>query len=80
MKNFLDKLVNTAFNFQMETNYKRIKSGKFLDINKKPYNIKIVDEMISYFEDNEEYEKCQILMEFKKNILDHENNYMKKLC
>jgi len=80
MKNFLDKLVNTAFNFQMETNYKRIKSGKFLDINKKPYNVNIVDKMISYFEDNEEYEKCQILIEFKNNILDHENNYMKKLC
>ena len=41
----------------METNYKRIKSGKFLDINKKPYNVNIVDKMISYFEDNEEYEK-----------------------
>jgi hypothetical protein len=75
MKKLIDKLVDSAFNFQMESNFKRIKSGKFLDINKKPYNIKIIDNMVLYFEDLEEYEKCQVLIDFKTKILDHENTY-----
>jgi predicted nuclease of restriction endonuclease-like (RecB) superfamily len=76
MRNIIDRLVDSAFSFQMETNFKRIKDGKFLDINKKPYNIKMIDNMIHHFESSEEYEKCQILMNFKVNILDHENNYL----
>ena len=31
--------------------------------------------MVLYFEDLEEYEKCQVLIDFKTKILDHENTY-----
>lgn len=75
--NFLDKLVDAAFNFQIESNYKRIKSGKHLDINKKPYNMSIINKMLNFFQEQEEYEKCQVLKDFKNKILDHENNYSK---
>jgi len=59
----------------METNFKRIKEGKYLDINKKPYDIKLIDNMINFFEEDEEYEKCGIILDFRNKILDHENNY-----
>ena len=75
MKNLVDKLVNSAFNFQMQTNYERILSGKNLDINNRPYNIKLIDNMINFFEEEEEYEKCHNLIKFKQAVLDHENNY-----
>ena len=59
----------------MESNFNRIKKGKQLDLNKNPYNVDFIHKMIDYFEESEEYEKCNTLLNFKKRMLDHENNY-----
>ena len=71
-------LLDSAFEYQMETNFKRIKDGKRLDISKKPYNIELINNMIEHYTQDEEYEKCEIILDFKNKILDHENNY--KTC
>ena len=39
------------------------------------YDIAYIDTMINYFQEREEYEKCSSLLEKKKAILDHQNNY-----
>lgn len=75
-KNIIENLISTALNFQMDSNYKRISSGKKLDINKKPYTMAFLDKMIKHFEDCEEYEKCRVLLSFKEDINNHESNYI----
>ena len=72
----IEHLLDSAFDYQMETNFKRIKSGKRLDINKKPYNIELINNMIEHYTTEEQYEKCEILLGFKSKILDHDNNYL----
>ena len=72
----IESLLDSAFEYQMETNFKRIKSGKRLDLSKKPYNLELVNNMIEHYTQAEQYEKCEILLIFKSKILDHENNYL----
>jgi hypothetical protein len=62
----------------MDTNYERILNGKKLDLTSRPYNIKFIDKMINFYEEKEEYEKCEVIHSFKKELLDHENNYLLK--
>lgn len=71
----LEKLVESAMASIMETNFLRIKQGKQLDITNKPYDMQLIENMISYYESGEEYEKCNIVLEFKNKKMDHENNY-----
>jgi len=61
-----------------EFDYDRIVNGNRLDIRNKPFSIKRIDQIISYFENEEEYEKCSKLFNIKKDILNHENNYVNK--
>jgi hypothetical protein len=76
-KSAIATLVESAQKYQMKTNFDRIKEGKELDINNKPYEVKMLDSMIEFFaeEGREEYEKCQLVLNFKSKMLDHENNY-----
>lgn len=75
-KNMVKNLIDSALHFQMESNFKRIKAGKQLDINKRPYNADFINKMIKHFEDMEEYEKCNILLSFREKMTDHESNYL----
>ena len=75
----MNKIRKALDNINHRINYKKIKSGNSLNMSKKPFDIKQIDEMISFFEDEEEYEKCEILLKFKSKILDHENNYYKSI-
>jgi hypothetical protein len=70
------KILNdTAYKFLMDTDFNRIKAGKYLDMSKKPYDIKLLENMIIFYENEEEYEKCEIIFGFKSSILDHDKNY-----
>ena len=71
----VEHLINSAFEKQMDNNFKRIREGNRLDIYKKPYNIELLSNMIEYYKEQEEYEKCEITLKYKNKILDHENNY-----
>ena len=73
----IKQLLDSAFDYQMDTNFKRIKDGKELDITNKPYTIELIENMIEHYTEQEEYEKCEIILGFKKKMLDHENNYLK---
>lgn len=71
----IQDLINNAVKYQMENNFDRIYSGKKLDINRKPYTSELLYNMISYFEETEEYEKCIKITEFKRDYNDHNKNY-----
>lgn len=77
-KSAIATLVESAQKYQMKTNFERIKEGKELDINNKPYEVKMLDAMIDFFAEDEEYEKCQLILNFKTKTLDHESNYIIK--
>jgi uncharacterized protein YeeX (DUF496 family) len=77
-KTAIANLVESAKKYQMISNFDRIKEGKELDINNKPYDVKMLDNMIDFFAEDEEYEKCQLILNFKTKTLDHESNYIIK--
>lgn len=64
-----------SYNYLMNSSYDRINEGKFYNKNFKPYEKDFIKEMISYFENLEEYEKCKILLDFFNKRFNHENNY-----
>ena len=72
----IKKLTDSAFKFQMDTDYNRIKNGKRLNLVNKPYDLEFINNMIIFYENSEEYEKYSTIIELKNSILDHENNYL----
>ena len=51
--------------FLMREGYKALIEDKMLDLYpNKEYELRAVDDMIKYFEEREEYEKCQKLVEY----------------
>ena len=75
----MNKIRTALDNFNNRINFNKIKDGEYLNLNKKPFDIKQVDKMILFFEEEEEYEKCEILFNFRSKILDHENNYYQSI-
>lgn len=71
----IDKLISNANRFLMESGFERVKSGKRLDLNNKPYAVPFLIKMNDFFEESEEYEKCHIIKNYIDKILDHESNY-----
>jgi uncharacterized protein YeeX (DUF496 family) len=77
-KTAIANLVESAKKYQMNSNFERIKEGKELDINNKPYEVKMLDAMINFFAEDEKYEECQLIVNFKTKTLEHESNYIIK--
>lgn len=71
----MDTIVIHSYSYLMNSSYDRINQGKCYDISFKPYTIDFIDNLISYFEEIEEYEKCKVLLDFSKERFDHEKNY-----
>lgn len=67
-----------SFDYLMNNSFKRIASGKDFDENFKPYTKDFIKDMVAYFESNEDYEKCQLLIKYTENRFDHEKNYLYK--
>lgn len=57
--------------------YLKITYGEVL-INNQPYELKLIDNLISFFEEVEEYERCSELLDIRNKRLDHEKNYLIK--
>jgi hypothetical protein len=57
--------------------YNRISQNKPFDKTLKPYKKSHIDEVLEYFEDREDYEKCQILSDFINSRFNHVTNYLK---
>ena len=71
-------LVLHSVDYLMNNSYKRISSGKDFDENFKPYTKDFIKDMVTYFESNEDYEKCQLLIKYIESRFDHEKNYLYK--
>jgi hypothetical protein len=71
----INKLLDDAYVSDLEVNFKLICNGNRININNKPFNIKYLDNMMNYYANLEIYENCQIILNFKNKILDHEKNY-----
>jgi hypothetical protein len=71
----MEKVILKSYSYLMNSCYERIAGGKSYDISFKPYEKKFVNKMIKYFEEYEEYEKCDLLMKFINDRFDHEKNY-----
>lgn len=71
-------LVLHSFDYLMNNSFKRIASGKDFDENFKLYTKDFIKDMVTYFESNEDYEKCQLLIKYIESRFDHEKNYLYK--
>ena len=71
----MNNIIDIILESNIQANFNRIKNGNRLDIRLNPYEIETLNDMISFYEEDEDYEKCEIIVNFKNKILDHENNY-----
>ena len=71
----VDKLVLHSYDYLMNDTFKRIESGKHFDEKFKPYTEELVNKIVKYFEDKEEYEKCKTLIDFIDIRFNHDKNY-----
>ena len=72
----METIVMHSYSYLMNSSYERINNGKYYDASFKAYEKSLVEKMISYFEEREEYEKCKVLLDFLKERFDHEKNYV----
>jgi hypothetical protein len=66
-----------TLNSFMNEVYQRISENKPFDINLKPYKEEQVREVLEYFEDREDYEKCQVISNFLNKRFNHTTNFLK---
>ena len=66
-----------TLNSFMNEIYQRISENKPFDINLKPYKESQIKEVLEYFEDREDYEKCHIISNFLNKRFNHVTNYLK---
>ena len=71
----IKQLVKNGTIYLMDSEFQRIRNGERLGQNKQPYSIRLYDNLIGYYENNEEYEKCAEILKEKNKVLDHETNY-----
>lgn len=71
----ISDIIEKGKNYLMESEYKRIENGKRIGLNKQPYSIKLYDNLIRFYENEEEYEKCGVILKQRNIILDHDGNY-----
>tara|TARA_B110000858_G_C17423299_1_gene302107 strand:+ start:75 stop:287 length:213 start_codon:yes stop_codon:yes gene_type:complete len=66
--------MDTYYEF-VEDNLNRIKKGMYFDLALNPFDSDFIDRMIEFYEESEEYEKCQYLLVFKKKRFNHKYGY-----
>jgi hypothetical protein len=71
----IKQIVKNGTTYLMDSEFQRIRNGERLGQNKQPYSIRLYDNLIGYYENNEEYEKCAEILKEKNKVLDHETNY-----
>ena len=66
-----------TLNSFMNEIYQRLSENKPFDINLRPYKESQIKEVLEYFEDREDYEKCQMISDFINKRFNHVTNYLK---
>lgn len=74
-----NNLVNRIEYFLRNEDYERVNRGLRLSKDNIPYTIKYLDELETYFRDIEEFEKCIVIANMKKQIREHDKNYVLNL-
>jgi hypothetical protein len=57
--------------------YNRLSENKPFDNKLKPYKESKIKEVLEYFEQQEDYEKCKIISDFLNKRFNHIQNYLK---
>ena len=57
--------------------YIRVSENKPFDNNLKPYKESQIRDLLKYFEDKEDYEKCQVISDFLNKRFNHIENFLK---
>lgn len=65
-----------SYDTKINTAFERISKGFSFDEKLIPYSINLLNEIIKYFEDREDFEKCQIVMNALEDKI-HEKAYTK---
>lgn len=73
MSEIIKKVKSIAYN----QDYNRLVQGKRLNVLNRPYTTEYIKDLIFYFENLEEYEKCSTLIKVIKKIENHNFNYIK---
>lgn len=68
--------LKTLNSFMCEV-YERISLNKPFDTNLKPYKESLIKEVLEYFENKEEFEKCQVISSYLNKRFNHFTNYLK---
>ena len=66
-----------TLNSFMNEIYIRVSENKPFDANLKPYKESQIRGLLEYFEDKEDYEKCQVISDFLNKRFNHVTNYLK---
>jgi hypothetical protein len=71
----IKELTLKSYEYLMIETFKRIKENKHYDVNFKPYSKELLKNLLTFFEEREEYEKCKMIHEFIESRYNHELNY-----
>lgn len=71
----IETLLQNGKEFLANSEYQRIINGNLLTINKVPYGKEIYQNLMNYFESNEEYEKCATLKRLQTDRFNHEKKF-----
>jgi hypothetical protein len=70
----IDYFTSLLLEQPIDKEFTRIQNKKELSSIKIPYTTQYLDFLISHFEYTEEYEKCQILLNYKSKKITHDGN------
>jgi hypothetical protein len=73
MSKTIEKIKSNTYN----QDYNRLIRGERLNVVNRPYTTEYIKDLIFYFEELEEYEKCSALIKVIKKIENHNFNYKK---
>jgi hypothetical protein len=57
----INELTLKSYEYLMIETFKRIEDNKNYDVNFKPYSKELLENLLRFFEEREEYEKCEML-------------------
>jgi hypothetical protein len=71
----IKELTLKSYEYLMIETFKRIEENKHYDVDFKPYSKELLKNLLRFFEEREEYEKCKMIHELMTSRYNHELNY-----
>lgn len=73
----IDHFTSILVEQPIEVEFDRIKNNLELSSTNIPYTTKYINMLIRHFEAKEEYEKCEVLLNYKNSKIEHDRNFIK---